>query len=159
LFRDPTGKSQTFTYGGGASPFLVPYTIPYTIGASTIDESKTLVYAGNAPSFPNLIRITGPITDAILTNQTLDKTLDFTGITIAAGDYYDINLTFPEHTVLDSTGANKANDLTAASYLDTFHIASTKEAAGGVNVIRLTGSAITAATKVEINYKEYFKGV
>ena len=65
---DPAGLSWTFALGGGADSFVVPYAVPYTMGASVINQSQIITYPGTWGTFP-LIRITGPITDAKITNS------------------------------------------------------------------------------------------
>ena len=150
---DPAGEAWSFGLGGGTDTMLVPTVIPMTVGASTIDAHKTIDYEGNWISYP-FIRITGPIHDAIVENETTDEILDFTGITIAAAHYYDIDCRYGHKTVIDNHGTNKIADLTAASDLATFHFAENQ-----VNSIHVTGSAVTAATKIEISYYERWLGI
>jgi len=47
--------------------------------------------AGNAPVYP-VIRVHGAVTNPVITNTTLGKTVSFTGLTIAAGHYIDIDM-------------------------------------------------------------------
>jgi len=146
---DPTGLAWTFSLGGGADSFVVPYAVPYTMGASVINQSQIITYPGTWGTFP-LIRITGPIANAKITNSGTNEVLDFTGTTIAAGDYYDIDCRFGLKTVTDSAGAYKNDDL-VNSQLNTFHIGAAPEVAGGINSINVSGSAVTEASKVEIS--------
>jgi hypothetical protein len=156
---DPDGESVTFALGGGGGAWEFPWVIPWEVGASTIDLSQNLVYAGDVASLPSIIRITGPITDAIITNNSTGEKLDFDGTTIAGGDYYDIDLRYGYKTVVDNDGVNKITDLTADSDLSTWHIAAEDEVPDGINSIRVQGTAITESTKVEINYYNRYNGI
>lgn len=158
-FYDATGGALTFALGGGDDTMLVPTAIPMTVGASTIDASETIAYTGTVLSYPNLIRITGPIEDCVITNTTTGEKLDFSGVTIAAGHYYDIDLRYGYKTVLLDGITNKVSDLTSDSDLATWHIATTPEAVGGINSINVTGTNVTAATSVAINYPIRYIGV
>ena len=105
------------------------------------------------------VRITGPITDAVITNNATSEKLDFTGTTIAAGDYYEIDCRYGYKTVVDSTGANQIADLTSDSDLVSFHIAPDPEVGGGINSITITGTSITAATTAFVSGKTRLIGV
>jgi hypothetical protein len=149
---DPVGQAVTFALSAGGSGFEIPTSIPHGIGASTIDQSNTIEYLGSASSFPHLVRIVGPITDAQIENLTTGEVLDFTGITIVDGDYYDIDLRYGRKTVKNAAGVNKIADLASDSDLATWHIAPADEAPGGINDIRVTGSGANTATRIEIAY-------
>ncbi len=159
-FYDPVGKSSTFALGGGGDTFPVPHEVPHGVGASTIDQLNTITYGGNWLSFPQLIRITGPIEDCVITNETTGDKLDFTGTTIVGGSHYDIDCRYGQKTVIDSGGVNRIADLTSDSDLATFHLApDSAEAPGGVNSIRVTGQSVTEATAVTMNYFERYLGI
>lgn len=159
-FYDPVGQSSTFSLGGGGDAFPVPHEVPHGVGASTIDQSTVIAYAGNWLSFPHLIRITGPIEDCVITNVTTGEKLDFTGATIAGGDYIDIDCRYGQKTVIDNDGVNRIADLTSDSDLATFHLApDSAEAPGGLNSIRVTGSGVTEATGVQVNWFERYLGI
>jgi hypothetical protein len=72
----------------------IPTEIPHEIGGSGVEEGGTISYLGNWLSYPHIIRITGPVTSVKITNLTTGEKLDFSGVTIAAGDHYDIDLRF-----------------------------------------------------------------
>jgi len=158
-FYDPVEGCVTFALGGGGDSFDIPLAIPWKVGVSTLDQSRTISYPGSWRTYP-VIKIEGPITDCAITNDTTGEVLDFTGTTIAAGDYYEIDCRYGYKTVTDSNGANKIADLTTDSDLATFHLAA---AIGGnatrENSITVTGSAVTAATEVYFRYKERYIGL
>lgn len=161
--NDPTyyGESQavSFVLGGETSNMmLVPTVIPMTIGASTLDADQSIIYNGTFLSYPT-IRITGPITDPCITNNSTSEKLDFTGTTINSSDYYDIDCRYGYKTITDSTGANKISTLTNDSDLATFHIAPDFEAGGGINSFTVTGTSVTESTRVDMQYYERFIGI
>jgi len=87
---------------------------------------------------------------------TTDEQLDFAGVTIAANDYYDIDCTYPNKTVLDSSAVNKAADLTDTSDLVTFHLDANPDAMSGVNSIRVKGYSVTSVTEVVFTYQKLY---
>ncbi|MFA6271165.1 MAG: hypothetical protein WC657_08230, partial [Candidatus Paceibacterota bacterium] len=89
-FYDADGSSYVFAIAAGGDTMEVPTAIPMTVGASVVNASEAITYAGTFLSYP-VVRITGPITDCVITNNSTGEKLDFTGVTIAAGDYYVID--------------------------------------------------------------------
>jgi len=158
-FYDPDGQSVTFTLGGGGDTWPFPWTIPWGVGTSTVDLSANLQYDGDVATFPSIIRITGPIDDAVITNVSTGEKLDFTGASIAGGDYYDIDLRYGLKTIVDASGNDVLSDLTSDSDLATWHLAADDEVTGGINNIRVQGDNITASAKVEINYYNRYGGI
>ncbi len=160
-FYDPTGKSITFALGGGSAAFEIPMAIPLNIGVSALDQTRMIDYGGDARwlALPYRIRIVGPITDAVITNLAIDEKLDFTSVTIAAGNYYDIDCRYSEKTIIDSNDANKIADLTNDSDLITWHLAPSPDVTDGLNDIRVTGSTVTAATEIYIQWFDKFVGI
>lgn len=166
-FYDPVAQAVTFNLAGGGSG-AVPSAVPMLVGTSTLNQDIVIEYAGSALSYPQLIRITGPITDCVITNLTTDEKLDFTGVTIAGSDYYDIDLRYGYKTVKDKAGANKLADLTDDSDLATWHLTAEKggtliQGPGGewvcLNGIRVTGSSVTESTEVEMTYHNRYLGI
>ncbi len=152
-FYDPTEAALTFELGGGGGSGSVPTPVPTPIGASTIDVTTAVTYDGTAPSAPTLIRITGPITSFVLTNDTTGDNISAkAGVTIAAGAYVDLDCRYGAATAIDQTGANWIANLADADDLTVFHFAPDPEAPGGVNSISLTGTSVNSATNIAINY-------
>lgn len=114
----------------------------YSSGA--INGNQTIIVGGNWPTFP-IIRLTGPITNPVITNSTLGQTITITG-TIAAGAYYDIDLEYGKKTVVDNGGVNRISTVSAASNLATWSLQS------GNNVVSITGTGATAATNAVFQY-------
>lgn len=97
------GTSRTLTTGlalpgGGAVPASVPMGLNQGAGGEI-----TLTNQGNAPAYPTA-RITGPVTNPAIVNDTKNQDLRFT-ITLAASEYLDID--FKRKTVTDHTGRNR----------------------------------------------------
>ena len=155
---DPDGAGEVFALGIGGDLGEIPRVIPRLVGTSTMDASKTVVYAGTATVYPRL-RITGPVTNCIITNTTIDEKLDFTGATIGAGDYYDIDLRYGKKTVTEDDGTNRIATLTNDSDLATFRIEKHPDAPNGENTFTVTGSAVTVATGVEMTWFVRYAGV
>lgn len=151
-FYDPEAIAITFQLGGGSGAWEFPWEIPWEVGASTIDQAQAIQYDGDAPTYPTLIRITGPIDDPIITNESTGEVLDFTGASITGGDYYDIDLRYGLKTVVDSSGVDVFDELLPTSDHATWHIAADDEVPDGINTIRVQGTNITATTKVELTY-------
>lgn len=159
-FYDPVGIGLTFDLGGGAGAGVIPMVVPMMVGTSILDAVNTVAYSGDLDSYPDLIRITGPITNCIITNAASGDTFDFTGTTIAAGDYYDIDCRYGYKTVVDSTGANKIATLTSDSDLATFRFLAAVDGSGvRNNSISVTGSSVTGATKVELSFFTRYGGI
>jgi hypothetical protein len=156
---NPAEDSVVFALGGGGSAFTIPLPIPWPIGASALDVTRTISYAGSWRANP-IIRVVGPITNALIENLTTDEKLDFNGVTIAAGEWYEIDTRYGYKQVVDDGGVVVTEDLTDDSDLGTFHL----EAPEGVepianNDIRVTGSGVTTATEVYMRYNTRYTGI
>lgn len=155
---DETAMALSFGLGGGSHTMLVPTVIPMTVGGSSIDMTQVLNYTGSYRSYP-VIRITGPITNCVITNNSTGDKLDFTGVTIGAGAYYEIDCRYGYKTVESNAGVNKIGDLTDDSDLSTFAIEAGVAVATLANSINVAGTSITQATKVDIIVYRRFIGV
>ena len=158
-FYDPAGDAYSFTIGGGSNTFVVPFEVPFTIGASTINANEAITNAGNVNAYPT-IRITGPIDDCVITNNSTGEKLDFTDVTIAAGHYYDIDLRYGHKTVMDDDGTtNRIADLTDDSDLVSWHLGCDPDVVDGVNSITVTGSSCTEATSINMTWFNRYIGI
>lgn len=143
------GEATTFGQSGGSGGFVVPVVVPMAVGSSTLAETKNIEYPGTAPTFPQ-IRITGPLTDALIQNLTTGELIDFDGVTIAGGDWVDIDLRYGFKQALDQDGVYV--QVSEDSDLNTFHLAPDPEAPGGVNTLAISGSGATGATRVDVSW-------
>jgi hypothetical protein len=155
---DPTAVAVNFGLSAGTAAMDVPLAIPMNVGSSVIDQTVAVAYEGTWRTSP-IITIAGPLTDPVIENETTGEVLDFTGVTVAALDSYTIDTRYAYKTVVNSLGASKIADLTDASDLSTFHIASKADTPGGVNSIRVTGTAATTATQVYLSYTTRYAGI
>lgn len=85
VVQSHVSMSLPSTVGGLA----VPFTVPFSIDATTASGQRILTNAGNAAMFP-VWRITGPVTSPVLTNATTGQRWSYLD-TIEAGHYLDID--------------------------------------------------------------------
>ena len=155
FWQDINATTVTFSAGGGSDTFEVPTVVPFKVGASTMLVSQLVDYVGDADAYP-IIKIFGPVTDLNI-SQVASKTtmkLDFAGTTIAAGDWYEIDLRYGVKTIKDSNGVNKISTLSANSNLATFRLF-----AGASNYISMTGTGITSSTMAQLTWKNAYGGI
>lgn len=145
------GFAVTFGQSGGSGGFTVPMPVPHEVGGSTLGETRLITYTGSAPTFP-AIRITGPITDALIEQLTTGEQIFLDGITIDAGEWVDIDLRYGFKRVLDQAGVYV--QVSEDSDLATFHLAADPEAAGGVNELMLSGSGTDGGTRADVSWVE-----
>ena len=165
-FYDPTAVNVLFQLTDPGGGWQVPMAIPWNISPEIINQTTVITYPGGWNSLP-LLRLFGPITGPIISNtitrtdtgEDETATLDFTGTTIASGDYFEIDLRGGNKTVVDSSGTNRINTLTDDSDLDTFKIYRALEAAGGTNTIRAQGSSVTSTTLLQLVYYNRYLGI
>lgn len=149
---DPAGAAETFELGGGADAFEIPMDVPTGIGTSEIDQVRTIDYEGSWYTHP-IIRITGPVEDCVIVNETTDETLDFTGTIIDAGDYLEIDTRYGQKSVYDQDGVNQIALLSEDSDLGTFHLQP------GANVFRVTGTGVNDASQVAVSFYVRYLGI
>lgn len=149
---DPTPRAVTFGQTGGGTAWEIPWPIPWTLGGSTLGDTYSLDYPGTWLAYPR-IRITGPVTNPVITNLTTGDKLDFTGYSIATGHYYEIDLRYGYKTVLLDGITNKISELSSDSDLATWAIIP------GPNSIQAAGSSIDGNSRIDISYQDTYIGV
>lgn len=103
---------------------------------------------GNAAVYP-VIRIHGSITDPVITNTTTGKTVSFTGLTIAAGRYVDIDMLNETIKYDDDTNYYSYALLDDFWWLDE-----------GNNTITISGSiGGSGDRKVTVTYRDGYLGI
>jgi len=153
-----TGDSYSFSVGAGADLMEVPTVIPMSVGGTTVSATVPVTYSGNFPAYPR-IRINGPIVSCVITNNSTGEKLDFTGTTISAGTYYDIDCRYGHKTIVDNSGTNRISNLTSDSDLSTWSLVPAPTVLGGVNSITAFGLSANQDTSVDINWTERYLGV
>ena len=118
-------------------------------GSGTVN----LVYSGDMPEYP-VITLKGALTNPVLTNVTTGEVLTFAG-TISAAQTYTIDLRYGRKTVTRQDGTNKIGELADASDLATWRLEPAPIAAGGTNVITLTGYVSGDGVGTIIYYNRY----
>jgi hypothetical protein len=147
-FYEPTAQVVTLELADDEG-FSVPTPIPTPIGADELDDTAIILYAGSANSYP-VIRINGPITNPVITNETTDTSIEFTADTeIVLWDWWEIDT--KAGTIVDSSGANKLGELSTDSSLALFYLLREREAPSG-NTITVTGTRVSGATSITITY-------
>lgn len=158
FWYDPTPVFETFGASGAAAGMGIPWAIPWQVGASSINQTRPILYTGSYQAEP-IIQIVGPITSPIITNIITGDTLDFTGTTIAAGTTYTIDCRYGYKTVVDQNGTNQIAKLVSGSDLATFALLADPDAPGGVNSIAVAGTGISSATNVYLTYSRQYIGI
>ncbi len=155
---DPGGVALSLSGGAGGSGMPVPLIVPMTVGSSGVNVTVAHPNTGTWRAYP-LIRITGPITNPILTNTTTGKKLSLQGYTITAGSWIEIDTRYEAKTVVDQAGANQISKLTTDSDLASWALEADPEAPDGLNNLTWTGTSATAATKLDLTYFRRFIGI
>lgn len=151
---DPTSFSLVLSsISNSTRGYPIPMMVPNVqTPGSAIDGTDTISYTGTWPDYP-IVYLVGPLTDPVLTHVTLGLTLDFTGVTIASGKTYTIDLRYGYKTVTDGDGANAIDELTADSDLAEFRLEP------GDNDINLVASSATSASGARLLYTLRYAGL
>lgn len=143
----------------------------WNIGQADLFIVTPIYYAQGAINadveFP-IIRLIGPISSPIITNQTTGETLPFTnngGLILGIGEWVEIDLNFSEKTAINQSGNDVSQYLDTDNDLATFHLSYNTELLNdgsrstGENIISVAGGGVTPQTSIEIYYYERFIGV
>ena len=83
----------------------IPYTVPFTINATTVSGQVSLTNPGNIAG-PVRLRIDGPVAGPVITHVASGRSLVFSSsYTLGAGQWLDIDM--DAHTVLENGQANR----------------------------------------------------
>lgn len=150
---DPAPKSATF------APSLIdlvfPITFPITFGA--LDVTASVAYVGTWPEYP-AFELTGPMVAPLIENLTTGEFIQL-AYDIPAGDVVTVALSYGAKQVTDSNSVNLIGTVTTDSDLATFHLAPDPEASGGVNLIRISGGAVSAPSGAVMRWYTRFIGI
>lgn len=153
---DPAPQQAAAGLASVSSGMVVPLEVPWLMESGSGADGRVQVsYLGTWDEYP-LITLVGPIEDALIVNETTGETLSFAGYDIAAGDSITIDLRYGYKTVTEDDGTNRIDKLTSDSDLATWRLASVLETGDGVNVLRLSGAGLTAASTVTLVYHTRF---
>lgn len=155
---DPTLITINFAISLSGDLGEIPMTVPMLVGASVLNTTQVITYQGSYETYP-IVRIIGPVTDAVITHQQTGYKLDFDGVTIGAGEWIEVDTRYGQKSVIDNTGANRISALTKDSDLSLFSIVPSPEVFGGINTINVTGESVSGATSVLVSYYRRYIGV
>lgn len=151
----PTTRSVDIAPGGDSSGRAYPRTYPRTYPTSTGGSGIGLVpVGGNFITWP-LLRIFGPITDPLVQwlasdDSPIGPQIAFTGLTIAAGDYLDVDTKAKTVLLNSDPGANRFSSIDFANtQFGPLQPAST-------NALRFSGSATNPSTLMTVFYSDAF---
>lgn len=87
-----TALTATTSLPSTSGGLTIPYTIPYTINATTVTGQISLTNPGNA-SGPVLLQINGPITGPTITHVSTGQALTFSSsLTLGAGEFITVDM-------------------------------------------------------------------
>lgn len=160
LWYNPEMHSISFGIAAGNSAFSVPTPVPTPMGSSVLNQTTTINYAGTFAEFP-LFLVYGPIADPKIVNASTGRKIDLTGITIANGSYYTIDLRYGRKFVYKNgdTSDIRTGEVTTDSQLATFAIEADPDVADGVNPITITGTSANSVTQVYMQYYDRYSGI
>jgi len=156
FFYNHVAAASSFEVSG--SGLQIPLAIPWEATGANVNDTRAIAYEGSWRVYP-IITITGPITNPVITNLTTNEKLDFTGVTIADGNSYIVDLRYGYKTVKNLAGDNKIADLTSDSDLATWHFAPSGEVVDGINSIQATGSDANSSTRISLQWNERYIGI
>ena len=103
---------------------------------------------GKAPVYPT-IRIHGNVTDPVITNTTLGKTVDFSGLTVPAGEYVDIDM-------LNETVSNQSG-VSVYEYVDADDFWWLQEGNNAVTISATVGGS--GYRKITVSHRVAYLGI
>lgn len=118
---------------------------------SVVATSVNVAYQGNVPEYP-IVTIRGPIENPVVTNLVTGDTLTFSSVTLSASTTYTIDLRYGNKRVYDQGGTSRLDQLSSDSDLATFALQPAPLAAGGTNVLMVSGNGLGTATQVTVTY-------
>jgi hypothetical protein len=124
----------------------------FTYDDAYIGSFRTVTTSGNYFVYPHNIRINGPITNPLINNATTGKSIQINA-TIAAGDYYSLNLGYGIKTVKDSLGNNKVATVDPTTDLATWALAP------GANIIAIGGTGTASTSDTLFQWYDTYIGV
>lgn len=124
--------------------FGFPLTFPLTFPASSAVGSVTVVNDGNTVAWP-VLRLHGPYDGPRVENQSTGERMLFTGLTVAAGDWLEIDCR--EHTV-------RLNGLAEQSRLSRLDFAASEflRLLPGANTLRFFPVSFGTGARLEVRY-------
>lgn len=140
-----TGETSDVATGGGMT---FPASFPLSFGSSATGGTVSITNEGTIEA-PAVLRVDGPVTNPEISAVTLDKVIAFDGLTVASGEYIEIDL--QERTVFYN------GDPTASRYGFIDHAVSEWFLIPvGTSTYQLTGSSISDPAALTITYRNAY---
>lgn len=124
---------------------VYPRSYPLRYASSSPLGAVTVVNDGTAPTWP-VLRLYGPVTDPRVENQTTGERLLFTGLSVAAGDWLEVDCR--ERTVLVN-GLPGQSRLSRLSFVDSEFLTLQP----GSNTLRYFPPVFAAGARLEVRYR------
>lgn len=138
-----------YASGGATAGRTYSLTFSRTYPASAAIGSGIAHNSGNVDAYP-LIRLYGPLTEPVIDNDTQGKSLTFVGLTIAAGDFLEID-TRAKTILLNGDPANSRYDKLSYPASEWWTLSP------GDNSIRFHPATYTEATTVaELSWRDAY---
>lgn len=137
--------------------WVLPFDFPLTLGGSAFSRRKSLTYSGTWQTFPT-ITIIGPYTNFMIENLSTGEKIGMT-YEISAGETVTFSLQYGYKTVTNNSGTDLSGTVTDDSNLTTFHIATDDEVSDGLNEFELSGTGVSAASRVSLDYYTRYLGI
>jgi hypothetical protein len=139
-----TENSQNINLATGGGGKVPPDTMPMALAPDS-GGANFIINNGNAPYYP-FVRITGPVLNPSLRNNTSGKVVRF-AVNLAAGEYIDID--FKRKTIFDNQGRNQYSSKSG----DWWFLQP------GTSEIRFLADSYDASAVANIKFRDSFLGI
>lgn len=133
--------------GGFTAPVVAP--IHVTSGATAADRPGWVTNAGTAFTWP-VLRITGPCANVTITHAESGRTLTLPTLTLAAGQWVELDTRPGRVTVVRESGGNAETHLSPASRLDEFALPP------GTSELRWTATDPTNTSRLRVTWRDAY---
>lgn len=135
------------TGGGFAAPVVAP--IYVQSGTTAADRPGWATNTGTGPAWP-VIRITGPVAAVTVTHVESGRQLKFPTLSLAVGQWIEIDTRPGHRTILRENGGNASTLLSPASRIDLFSLPP------GQSEIRWTGFDSTNTSRMRLTWRDAY---
>jgi hypothetical protein len=139
LLVERSGSASAYSFGAG-----------WSFGTAPAGGAGVTTNAGNTDSWP-VVRIFGPVSAPILTNVTTGKRVSFPALTLADGQFVELDM---------RRGSVIYNGLASQSMLRFLDVVASDfwPLIPGGNNVRLSGSGYSATTKATVYWRDAWNG-
>lgn len=139
-------SADTGTITAGAGSFSFPFGFPVGFGVTTYAVAAVVVNGGTSPTWPRFL-IYGPATSPAVQLAETGEMFTLMGLTIASGDYAEVDVR--QNTIT----LNGDTDASLISYLDV-GTARLPQLAVGLNTINFFGGTAASIAKVRTYWRD-----